>query len=239
MSSSSGGHWISGSRVDAVQGGGYHSHVPVNPRVVRIRPGFTLIELMVVISIILFLMVVLGLGVAKIMQRSREQASIARLNNLAQALNDYYQDFQAFPPNDVTTVNGEWWRYLTLTGGLIDPRPQKPDGSIVQEPYIPEDKLGIPKGTGLKFPKDGFGFNIVYIFPTDNDVHDLRQNVVSANLPVVPLTVADLSYHCVVLSPGKDGLFTAVNTTGSITNTGAYEAAPANADNKIAKVSGQ
>jgi type II secretory pathway pseudopilin PulG len=221
--------------------------VPVRQRLTRAALGFTLVELLVVISIILFLVIVLVVSVPKIMTRSKIQATQAKLGNLAQALNDYYQSFQAFPPSGGAPTytypaaflgGDEWWRYLSFSGPAFT-RPRKADGSIVEEPFIPESKLGLlPDSPGLvRAPKDAFGSDIIYVYPTDNEVANLMACAATGvapvdSLPVPQLRVAQLYYHCFVLSIGEDKALDPgyVITPAGMENSGRFEDKPKNQD---------
>ena len=62
------------------------------------RPaGFTLVELLVVIGILVILMGILFPAVIVIRQRARYFASQAQLSGIANAANDYYMDQKAYP----------------------------------------------------------------------------------------------------------------------------------------------
>ncbi len=210
--------------------------MPVRQHLARAGRGFTLIELLVVISIIALLAVILVVGAMGLGKKSKIQATQAKLGNLAQALNDYYQAFQAFPPSAYPlpeTADQEWWRYLSFSGSAFQ-RPQKFDGTIVEEPFIAESKLELPRTGTVRLPKDAWGNDILYIYPADNDVANLMACDASGNssdtsLPVNQLQVAQLYYHCIVLSKGEDKKMTLAPVPGQRLNAGAFEG---DADNK-------
>ncbi len=196
--------------------------------------AFTLIELLVVISIITFLAVVLVVAAMKAIPAAKEKKVHALLNNLSQALTDYYNDFQAFPPA-TTSAGNEWWRYLTLSGSSFQ-RPRRYDGTIRQDVFIEEERLGIPQAGSPRLPKDAFGGDIEYVYPADNDA----ANITPQSDPTIPTTVltmtaAQMYYYCVLISPGKDKLSTPA-VPARPTNTAAYEAGAGNGDNLIKTV---
>lgn len=64
---------------------------------IKNKLGFSLIELLVVISIIAVLMAVLVMNLVGARERSRDSQKIQDLNNLKSALRMYYNDNQAYP----------------------------------------------------------------------------------------------------------------------------------------------
>lgn len=181
--------------------------MPVRQHLARAARGFTLIELLVVISIIMFLATILVVAAMGFHKKAKIQATQARLGNLSQALNDYYQTFQAFPPSaypGAETAGSEWWRHLSFSGTAFQ-RPQKSDGSIVAEPFIPESRLGLLQDTGgVRAPRDAFGSDILYVYPADNELLNLTPG--GPPDPTIPaqIQVVQLYYHCIVLSVGED-----------------------------------
>ncbi|GEM_PF-5005323 len=203
----------------------------------RRRGGFTLLEMLIVISIIAFLAVILVVKMVGLKEQAKVKQSEACLDHLKLALSNYYQDFQAFPPGISLVAGAEWWRYLSFSGAAFM-RPVKPDGSIVVQPYVTEDQLNLnalAPGT-LKFPRDGWDQDIEYVYPGDNDAANLY--VADARVIAPAMSAVEAYYFCVLISKGKDKQSTAAvgAPTGRITNTGAYEV-PNNVDNIIRSVS--
>ncbi len=65
------------------------------------RPGFTLLELLIVITIIAIL-ASMGLGAYwRVLQRAKETRASAEISELATALTDFKQRFGAFPPSQL------------------------------------------------------------------------------------------------------------------------------------------
>ncbi len=64
----------------------------------KIKNGFSLIELLVVISIIGVLTAVLMMNLVGARERARDSQKIQDLNNLKSALRMYYNDNQSYPP---------------------------------------------------------------------------------------------------------------------------------------------
>jgi type II secretory pathway pseudopilin PulG len=68
------------------------------------RRGFTIIELLIVIGIIMFLMMVLGATLSKIRERTRIGRSRTLVQKLYNGLEIYHLQFRAYPP--LTTPSG-------------------------------------------------------------------------------------------------------------------------------------
>src|SRR5689334_17412778 len=83
----------------------------------RRQQGFTLIELLVVIGVITVLLAILIPAVGKMRQHAYTAATQATMNRIAQSINNYFNDHQAYPgvlPNrQFTTSKGAT---PTLTG---------------------------------------------------------------------------------------------------------------------------
>ena len=67
--------------------------------------GFSLVELLVVISIIAVLSAVLMVNFVGMRERSRDAQKIQDLSAVKDALRMYYNDFQAYPSPGVTCTN--------------------------------------------------------------------------------------------------------------------------------------
>jgi general secretion pathway protein G len=70
-------------------------------------PGFSLIELMLVIAIIATLTAVVAIRVASQGDKAKRQASIASMTVIKTALESYNLDQSAYPPNLKTLVNAK------------------------------------------------------------------------------------------------------------------------------------
>ena len=92
---------------------------PYRPR------GFTLIELMVVIGIIVLLAAILMPVVSRVRQQSFNTSTQAQMQRILQACEGYYHDFNAYPgpiPNaQLKNVTGASLRITTTGGGTIGP----------------------------------------------------------------------------------------------------------------------
>lgn len=71
---------------------------------VKVQQGFTLIEMLVVVSLIGVLTTLITANLNSARQRGRDTQRKSDLRNIQTALRLYYQDFQAFPAN---TSGGE------------------------------------------------------------------------------------------------------------------------------------
>lgn len=100
--------------------------------------GFTLVELLVVISIIGILTVVTAGNFVESQKKSRDSARKANLKALSTALNQYYADKGYFPCSDTgsTCING-----LILTGGEFS------SGGVVYMKKVPKDKASVKQIT--------------------------------------------------------------------------------------------
>lgn len=69
------------------------------PRLIRrTAPGFTLLELMIVIVIIGVLGAIVGLNLVGAAERAKRDASIASMRTIQQALKMYHARYSAYPP---------------------------------------------------------------------------------------------------------------------------------------------
>jgi prepilin-type N-terminal cleavage/methylation domain-containing protein len=69
------------------------------------RSAFTLVEILVVISIILLLMGLLVPMIAGILRRSREKAAETSIDLLTAALHQYQMEYNDFPPDNFPTAD--------------------------------------------------------------------------------------------------------------------------------------
>jgi len=74
------------------------------------RPGFTLVELLVVISIIVVLMAILFPAFQSAREKARQTRCITNLHSLDIALKTYLQDYRRFPPPSYYDSTGK--RYI-------------------------------------------------------------------------------------------------------------------------------
>lgn len=92
------------------------------------RKGFTLIELVVVISIIAILSTIALFGFSKAQASARDASRQELLNGLRSALERYYSDNQVYPAGDgsSTTTNFEKMVDTLVTAGYLDRYPTDP-----------------------------------------------------------------------------------------------------------------
>lgn len=132
----------------------------------RARRGFSLIELLVVIGIILLLLGLLLPMVLRAIRSGERTRAASELQSIAAALESYYQSFGDYPrSSDLTTFKGS----QVLLEALISPRDD--DGQAgpgfrkrgnqgpVYGPYLPPEKF---KYSTVEL-QDGFGNAILYI----------------------------------------------------------------------------
>ncbi|MCP4252911.1 MAG: prepilin-type N-terminal cleavage/methylation domain-containing protein [Candidatus Scalindua sp.] len=68
------------------------------------QSGFTLIELMVVIGIIIVIAAAVLTVIPGMRQKAQEKATKAFMERLEVALEQYYNDYRSYPPGDITGV---------------------------------------------------------------------------------------------------------------------------------------
>jgi general secretion pathway protein G len=92
--------------------------------------GFTLLELLVVLGIIALLAALVAPQVLRYLSDARVSTANAQVKNIAAALELYYLDTGAYPPNDAgldalvnAPQNVAAWKgpYLKTKSGLVDP----------------------------------------------------------------------------------------------------------------------
>src|SRR5690349_19635814 len=68
--------------------------------------GFTVVEMLIVISIIAILMAMLVPVLASVRRRAQIKATRALIDGIQDALGRYYIDFDEYPPSNVAGLNG-------------------------------------------------------------------------------------------------------------------------------------
>lgn len=100
-----------------------------------IRRGFTLIEVMIVIAIILLLSGLVGIAVFSRMDEAREQLTETDMNTLRDAIREFYRHFDRVP----TTEEG--LEVLWSRQALDDPEEEDRWRGYLESP-LPEDRWG-------------------------------------------------------------------------------------------------
>ena len=128
--------------------------------------GFTLIEMLIVISIIVILMAFLLPVIGSVQQRAKMRAARAQLDGIQNALQRYNVDFDEFPPSNTAGLNGpvdpsSLYTYLagpngrgidTVQGGITRHR----------DPYMTLPPEYVKRSGGTTQVIDPWGMPIVY-----------------------------------------------------------------------------
>lgn len=114
------------------------------------RPGFTLIEIMVVVVIIGLLAALVGPRVIGQSDEARQKTTATQIAQLEQVLGLYHLDNGFYP---------------TTSQGLK---------ALVSAPSLPPEPLNYKKGGYMKkVPKDAWGREFVYVCPGDHGDFDI------------------------------------------------------------------
>jgi len=137
------------------------------------RKGFTLVEILVVITIITLLVSLLVVLVGNILERARYAKTAAVVKLLDEACKTYNLDFGQYPPNDMQDSRS-LYHHLGMERKLKTQKGDMGAALVTTKPPIVEfqhDMLGDPK-SGLPDPKtnpvpivDGFDNPIRYKVP--------------------------------------------------------------------------
>jgi type II secretion system protein G len=122
---------------------------------IKLKSGFTLVELLVVISIMGILTVITASNFVEAQKKSRDTKRKADLASISNALNMYYNDFGKFPGelNEVQIKGGLGMNKLVQNGGEFTTT----DGNIYMKEVPNEKSTGVTKytyfvgGTGKSF----------------------------------------------------------------------------------------
>ena len=149
--------------------------------------GFTLVELMVVISIIgvLSSVVMAPLSIAR--QEARDTERVLTLREIQRALETYYLDHGEYPNgtafskwNNVTGLDD--WSHPYNAPGNPAPDRASPMKTLIDSGYIPrvpEDPINVEGGTAGPYLTDGPDFDLSYVYCSGNN---------HGNCPLEPTT---------------------------------------------------
>ena len=113
----------------------------------RLRTGFTLVEILIVLGILVMLAAIVGPRVLRSGKKADVNLATTQLSSFKAILDTYYIDLKTFP----TTEQG------------LDALYERPDG-------LPEDSAWDgPYGEGDDVPKDPWGRKYKYEFPSTRD----------------------------------------------------------------------
>lgn len=113
----------------------------------RIRPGFTLVELLVVIGIIALLISILLPALSKARESAKTVVCLSNLRSIMQAATNYTSDYHGYMlPCGI--VRGDWWCNLLVDNGFLT----APDGNKVG--FQPGSVFACPSGNFDTLPPD-------------------------------------------------------------------------------------
>jgi prepilin-type N-terminal cleavage/methylation domain-containing protein len=93
-------------------------HHPKSP--VRRESGFTLVELLVTISIILILAVLSSVGFSKYSRKAKAAGSLGKVRDIGVSVMTYASDAGALPVWHDYTLNKYWWQLISDSEGTTD-----------------------------------------------------------------------------------------------------------------------
>ena len=108
----------------------------------RLRHGFTLVELLVVIAIIAILVAMIVPAVQQVRESARRAHCLNNLKQMGVALHSYHSTHRTFPPGFISTVEDPNWRYQTGNTRSF-PQERGPGWSFFALilPYLEQDNL--------------------------------------------------------------------------------------------------
>lgn len=142
----------------------------------RQKYGFTILELLIVIVVILILGTITAMGIANYKHRIRIDASKGLIERLANSLERYKEKFRAYPPSD-----GDWdgsqnlYYYLGVKIEYIADKNIK-TGEGRFEFYGPLEHFKKQELNGEKYIIDSWGNEIYYINPGEDHSPDGLNN---------------------------------------------------------------
>jgi prepilin-type N-terminal cleavage/methylation domain-containing protein len=135
------------------------------------RKGFTLLELLVVIGIIVLLAAILVPVVSQVRMKGYETVTRAQMNRIAAAIQSYYHDFKAYPgpiPNNQLI-------YQANTVNNIIPDPNSKNPTTITATNITSSENLVLGLFGVLNPPDTAGGQVKYAgFPPPHDVISLN-----------------------------------------------------------------
>ncbi|MCK9224401.1 MAG: type II secretion system GspH family protein [Candidatus Muirbacterium halophilum] len=94
------------------------------------RFGFTLIELVVIMGIIIILTGAATLYLPNLVGNAEGRALEANLNNIRKVIDDYYKDFGKYPANLKVLTQENAGGYIYLRKIPVDPTTKNPDWEV-------------------------------------------------------------------------------------------------------------
>src|SRR6185295_5510954 len=110
-------------------GTGYHSALQRKKRMSirsRSKRGFTMMELLIVVTIIAILASILLPIVSSFRRSARVAAAKQAMNAITMALDKYKEDFESYPPDNAPSSNGSEILYWHLCRRIV-PKVRTPD----------------------------------------------------------------------------------------------------------------
>jgi prepilin-type N-terminal cleavage/methylation domain-containing protein len=129
--------------------------------------GFTVVEMLIVISIIAILMAMLVPVLASVRRRAQVKAARALIDGIQDALGRYYIDFDEYPPSNTSGLNGavdpsSLYNYLAGPKGKGFDTVQ---GGVTRhhDPYMVLPPEYVQRSAGSTLIVDAWGSAIVYL----------------------------------------------------------------------------